>query len=90
VRGLDRFAVVEDGQQIEVLATTDDSLPVEINTSRVTGGEMRTAIIYASYGTRGQVRRFTRTEQTFGQGVPDRAITEVELSNVVIADEVTP
>lgn len=88
VRGLDRFTRATDDEVTEVLAIPDEGLPVETVTSS-TKGRTRTSITYSAAGRRGQVRRLTRTEATFGDS-SDRLVTEIQLSNVVIDDEVLP
>lgn len=89
VRGLDRFVSTSGEGSQEVLVTSDTVLPVEVNVSMPGGISTRMTMSYDAYGSRGHVRRLTRSEQTFDASAA-RSVTEVELTNVVIAGEVTP
>lgn len=88
VRGFDRYVSQGAGGRHEVLVTPDTALPVELNSTSETG-EMQTTVAYQAHGTYGHVRRLMRSEHRFAQMNIGRAITEVELGDVVISDEVT-
>ncbi len=91
VRGLDRYVQNDGHGRREVLVARDSALPVEITAWAAGGAQMRTAITYQPYGAAGHVRRLMRTEHQFGGADrAGRAVTEVELANVVITDEVRP
>ncbi len=90
VRGLDRYVQNDGHGRREVLVARDTALPVEITAWAAGGARMRTAITYQQYGAVGHVRRLMRSEHQFGEASAARAVTEVELANVVITDEVRP
>jgi len=90
VRGLDRYVATTGDARHEVLVKPDTVLPVEMLTSSSSRGEMRTGVTYQAHGRHGHVRRLLRTEHHLAEAGAGRAVTEVELANVVIGDEVRP
>jgi hypothetical protein len=90
VRGLDRYISTSAGVRTEVLVTPDTVLPVELLTTSASAGHMRTGVSYQAHGAYGHVRRLIRSEHHFGNAGAGRAVTEVELANVVLSGEVRP
>jgi len=86
--GLDRYVKTDTHGRHQVLVTPDTALPVEVLVSSPTAGEMRTAIAYEAHGAYGHVRRLIRSEHHLAQAGAGRAVTEVELANIVLAGEV--
>jgi hypothetical protein len=90
LRGLDRYvAATADGRH-EVLVTPDTALPVEVLLSSAAAGQMRTGLTYEARGGYGHLRRLIRSEHHLPEPGAGRAITEVELANVVLSSEVRP
>lgn len=90
LRGLDRYVAVQADGRHEVLVTSDTALPVEMSMSSTTAGQMRTGLTYEARGSYGHIRRLMRSEHHFAESGAGRAITEVELANVVLSSEVRP
>lgn len=90
VRGLDRYVSKTKEGSDEVLVAPDTALPVELASSSAAAGDVRTEVAYQAYGAYGHVRRLMRSEHRFAQADAGRVLTEVELANVVISDEVMP
>lgn len=88
VRGLDRYVATTSDARHEVLVRPDTVLPVEMLTASTARGEMRTGVTYQAHGRHGYVRRLLRTEHHLAEAGAGRAVTEVELANIVIGDEV--
>ncbi len=88
VRGLDRYVATTSDARHEVLVKPDTVLPVELLTSSSGRGEMRTGVTYDAHGRHGYVRRLLRTEHHLAEAGAGRAVTEVELANIVMSDEV--
>jgi hypothetical protein len=88
LRGLDRYVAVDDTARQEALVTPDTALPVQVSTTMADGADLRTEVDYEPYGNYGYVRRLMRSSQRFAQVSFGRAETEVELTDVVISDEV--
>jgi len=84
VRGLDRFVAATGSSSQEVLVTPDTVLPVEVNVLSAGVLQSRTELLYSPYGTDRHVRQLMRTEQSVGD--EGRAVTEVELSNIILLD----
>ncbi|ODS57769.1 MAG: hypothetical protein ABS36_04815 [Acidobacteria bacterium SCN 69-37] len=90
VRGLDRYVVATADGRHEVLVAPETALPVEVVTESAAAGQMRTGVNYESRGAYGYVRRLLRSEYHFADTAAGRAVTEVELANVVLTGEVRP
>lgn len=88
VRGLDRYVASSAEGRHEVLVRPDVVLPVEMLTTAAGHGEMRTGVTYETHGRHGYVRRLLRTEHHLPEAGAGRAVTEVELANIAIDDEV--
>jgi hypothetical protein len=90
LRGLDRFVTTDAGGRHEVLATVDTILPVEVSTAAPAGGSMLTTITYEPREGYGHLRRLVTTQHHLPGPGAGLALTEVELTNVVLSDEVRP
>ncbi|MCC7045015.1 MAG: hypothetical protein IT183_14210 [Acidobacteria bacterium] len=90
LRGLDRYVAASGDGRHEVLVTPATALPVEMFMSSTTAGQMRTGLTYEARGSYGHIRRLMRSEHHFADSGAGRAITEVELANVVLSSEVLP
>ncbi len=82
VRGLDRFVHDSDDTTTEVLSDPTWSVPVEINVVR--GGTLvsHSVLSYDTDPGAGLVRRRIRSEQLLSPESGDRAVVDVELSNI--------
>lgn len=88
--GLERYVSSSADGRHEALVTVDTALPVDLVSSSTTGGRMRTTLAYDARAGYGHVRRLMRTEHHLPQADTGHAVTQVELSNVVLSGEVRP
>lgn len=88
IRGLDHYVSTNETARHEALVTPDTALPLEVSTTMADGTEVRTEVDYEPHGNYGHVRRLMRSRHRFAQASFGGALTEVELADVVIADEV--
>lgn len=89
VRGLDRYVHEDQEGLVEVLVDPVAVLPVELRSDGPTGMRTQTRVSYESRPGAGYVRRLLRSEHRLGS-VPGAALTEVELTNVVVGGAVQP
>jgi hypothetical protein len=90
VGDLERYVSTSADGRHEALVTVDTVLPVELVSSSTAGGRMRTTLAYEVHPGYGHVRRLMRSEHHLPQTDAGHAVTQVELSNVVLSDEVRP
>jgi hypothetical protein len=90
VGDLERYVSSSTDGHHEALVTVDTALPVDIVSSLTAGGRMRTTLAYEAHAGYGHVRRLMRTEHHLPQTDAGHAVTQVELSNVVLSGEVRP
>jgi hypothetical protein len=82
VRGLERFVRVVDGATTEVLSDPAWAVPVEINVARDGALVSHSVLSYEEEPGVGLVRRRMKSEQRLSPESGDRALVDVELSNV--------
>ena len=90
VGDLERYVNSSADGHHEALVTVDTALPVDLVSSSTAGGRMRTTLAYDVHAGYGHVRRLMRSEHHLPQSAAGHAVTQVELSNVILSAEVQP
>jgi hypothetical protein len=82
IGGLDRFLTASGDQMTELLVDPDSSLPVEINLVKDGTLVAHTTFAYQSGVAGSQIRRLTHSERLLPGNTGERAVIDVEVTNV--------
>jgi hypothetical protein len=85
-RGLDHYVAAHGDVTVEVLVNPETALPAEMNATRGAGLVARTTFTYSAHPAGVLVRRGLHSELALAESAGARAVTDVELTNVVLSE----